>query len=124
MRALAPLLILNQSYGALSFVYPVRQQFSCHTSRNVIQTSPASSKRSSQIRMVAAAPPALGTEETDGTDSEDRANSAAVGGKITEDRRVVSLYDTTLRDGTQMEGISASVNDKLKIAKELHKFGT
>ncbi|CAN0537611.1 unnamed protein product, partial [Laminaria digitata] len=40
-----------------------------------------------------------------------------------EDRRVVHLYDTTLRDGTQMEGISASVNDKLKIAKELHSFG-
>jgi 2-isopropylmalate synthase len=29
----------------------------------------------------------------------------------------IELYDTTLRDGTQMEGISLSVEDKLKIAR-------
>ena len=30
----------------------------------------------------------------------------------------VLLYDTTLRDGTQWEGISLSVEDKLKIARQ------
>ena len=33
------------------------------------------------------------------------------------------LYDTTLRDGTQSEGISLSVNDKIKIAQRLDEFG-
>ncbi|RME73664.1 MAG: citramalate synthase, partial [Chloroflexi bacterium] len=33
------------------------------------------------------------------------------------------IYDTTLRDGTQGEGISLSCNDKLKIAKKLDEFG-
>jgi 2-isopropylmalate synthase len=35
----------------------------------------------------------------------------------------VYLYDTTLRDGTQREGISYSVEDKLKIARRLDEFG-
>ncbi len=35
----------------------------------------------------------------------------------------ISIYDTTLRDGTQSEGISLSVNDKLKIARRLDEFG-
>jgi 2-isopropylmalate synthase len=35
----------------------------------------------------------------------------------------IMLYDTTLRDGTQGEGISLSCNDKLKIAKKLDEFG-
>src|SRR5919108_3752280 len=35
----------------------------------------------------------------------------------------ISLYDTTLRDGTQGEGISLSCNDKLKIAQKLDEFG-
>lgn len=35
----------------------------------------------------------------------------------------VQLYDTTLRDGAQQEGISFSVADKLKIAKELDELG-
>ncbi len=33
------------------------------------------------------------------------------------------LYDTTLRDGTQGEGISLSVEDKIKIALRLDQFG-
>ncbi len=33
------------------------------------------------------------------------------------------LYDTTLRDGTQREGISLSLDDKLKIARKLDEFG-
>ncbi|HEY3374573.1 MAG TPA: citramalate synthase [Candidatus Aquicultor sp.] len=35
----------------------------------------------------------------------------------------VTLYDTTLRDGAQREGISFSVADKLKIVRELDKLG-
>jgi 2-isopropylmalate synthase len=35
----------------------------------------------------------------------------------------VHLYDTTLRDGTQREGVSLSVDDKLKIARKLDEFG-
>ena len=33
------------------------------------------------------------------------------------------LYDTTLRDGSQAEGISLSVSDKLKIARQLDAMG-
>ena len=35
----------------------------------------------------------------------------------------IFLYDTTLRDGTQGEGVSLSCNDKLKIAAKLDEFG-
>ncbi len=35
----------------------------------------------------------------------------------------VYLYDTTLRDGSQREGISFSVDDKLKIAPKLNELG-
>ena len=35
----------------------------------------------------------------------------------------VELYDTTLRDGAQMEGLSLSVEDKLKIARKLDELG-
>ena len=37
--------------------------------------------------------------------------------------RHIQLYDTTLRDGTQREGISLSLDDKLKIAARLDAFG-
>src|SRR6202007_1322073 len=37
--------------------------------------------------------------------------------------RPISLYDTTLRDGTQGEGISFSVQDKIRIADKLTAFG-
>jgi 2-isopropylmalate synthase len=37
--------------------------------------------------------------------------------------RKVSIYDTTLRDGTQAEGISFSVQDKIRIAEKLDAFG-
>jgi 2-isopropylmalate synthase len=33
------------------------------------------------------------------------------------------LYDTTLRDGTQGEGVNLSVDDKLKVARRLDDFG-
>src|SRR5205823_8719096 len=35
----------------------------------------------------------------------------------------VQLYDTTLRDGAQMEGMSLSVEDKLKITRKLDELG-
>ncbi len=35
----------------------------------------------------------------------------------------IELFDTTLRDGTQGEGINLSVNDKLAIAQKLDEFG-
>ncbi|MBD3376350.1 citramalate synthase [candidate division KSB1 bacterium] len=35
----------------------------------------------------------------------------------------LEIYDTTLRDGAQSEGISFSVDDKIKIAKKLDDFG-
>lgn len=35
----------------------------------------------------------------------------------------IQIYDTTLRDGTQGEGVSFSVADKLRIAEKLDQFG-
>ena len=35
----------------------------------------------------------------------------------------ITLYDTTLRDGAQGEGISFSVQDKINIARKLDSFG-
>ncbi|MCI0397356.1 MAG: citramalate synthase [Chloroflexi bacterium] len=35
----------------------------------------------------------------------------------------IYVYDTTLRDGAQREGLSLSLNDKLKIAQRLDDFG-
>ncbi|MDW7739864.1 MAG: citramalate synthase [Bacillota bacterium] len=35
----------------------------------------------------------------------------------------IDIYDTTLRDGSQREGVSLSVADKLKIAEKLDDFG-
>lgn len=35
----------------------------------------------------------------------------------------VFIFDTTLRDGTQMEGLTLTVDDKLKIAKKLDELG-
>jgi 2-isopropylmalate synthase len=39
------------------------------------------------------------------------------------DNKKVEIYDTTLRDGAQAEGISFSVADKVKIAHRLDEFG-
>ena len=35
----------------------------------------------------------------------------------------IQLYDTTLRDGAQREGLSLSAEDKVKIARELDRLG-
>jgi 2-isopropylmalate synthase len=37
--------------------------------------------------------------------------------------RSVDLYDTTLRDGVQREGLSLSLDDKLKVAQRLDRLG-
>ncbi len=44
-------------------------------------------------------------------------------GMASESVRTVEIYDTTLRDGAQQEGISLSVEDKLAITKMLDEFG-
>ncbi|MFM7819717.1 MAG: hypothetical protein ACKPAF_02495, partial [Actinomycetota bacterium] len=36
---------------------------------------------------------------------------------------LVEVFDTTLRDGMQVEGVSASVQDKLRIAEQLDYLG-
>jgi 2-isopropylmalate synthase len=43
--------------------------------------------------------------------------------KVQDGARRVALYDTTLRDGTQGEGVSLSCDDKLRIARRLDEFG-
>src|SRR5450759_2818736 len=35
----------------------------------------------------------------------------------------IAIYDTTLRDGTQGEGVSFSAEEKLKVARKLDEFG-
>ncbi len=42
---------------------------------------------------------------------------------LPEPRPGVDLYDTTLRDGTQREGISLSVDDKLRVARTMDSLG-
>ena len=37
--------------------------------------------------------------------------------------RSIQLYDTTLRDGTQREGLALSLDDKLRIARALDRLG-
>jgi 2-isopropylmalate synthase len=37
--------------------------------------------------------------------------------------RVITIYDTTLRDGTQGEGVSFSMEDKVRLASRLDAFG-
>ena len=40
-----------------------------------------------------------------------------------DNRRHVEVFDTTLRDGSQLEGISLTVDDKLRIAEQLDHLG-
>jgi 2-isopropylmalate synthase len=42
---------------------------------------------------------------------------------MSDDRRSVEIFDTTLRDGSQLEGISLTVDDKLRIAEQLDFLG-
>ena len=41
---------------------------------------------------------------------------------INEQLKMIELFDTTLRDGTQGEGVNLSVDDKLRIADKLDDF--
>ena len=43
--------------------------------------------------------------------------------KASSEPELVRVYDTTLRDGTQREGISYTLEDKLRIAEHLDAFG-
>ena len=38
-------------------------------------------------------------------------------------RRMIRIYDTTLRDGTQGEGVSFSMEDKVRLASRFDAFG-
>ena len=38
-------------------------------------------------------------------------------------RMMIEIYDTTLRDGTQREGISLSCDDKIRVARRLDELG-
>lgn len=42
---------------------------------------------------------------------------------MSSDARKIEIYDTTLRDGSQLEGISLTVEDKLRIAEQLDYLG-
>ncbi len=44
-------------------------------------------------------------------------------GELAGTRRSVEVFDTTLRDGLQVEGVSATVDDKLRIAEQLDYLG-
>ena len=39
------------------------------------------------------------------------------------ENKLIEIFDTTLRDGTQGEGVNLSVDDKLRIAEKLDEFG-
>src|SRR5512132_1676046 len=47
----------------------------------------------------------------------------ASGGMSTDGTQRIAIYDTTLRDGSQGEGVNFSLEDKLRIARKLDEFG-
>tara|TARA_B100000686_G_scaffold355049_1_gene469419 strand:- start:1261 stop:2895 length:1635 start_codon:yes stop_codon:yes gene_type:complete len=47
----------------------------------------------------------------------------AINENIKRKKNLIELFDTTLRDGTQGEGVNLSVDDKLRIAAKLDEFG-
>ena len=65
--------------------------------------------------------PASADDGAPATDSS--VNSAVVLPRAPRQRDRVEIYDTTLRDGTQLEGISVTVDDKLRIAEQLDWLG-
>jgi len=59
-----------------------------------------------------------------GSSQERRASAGGVSpSAASATRRKIEIYDTTLRDGSQLEGISLTVDDKLRIAEQLDWLG-
>lgn len=116
MRLGAALLVLWHAPLTVAFVHPVQQ---------LVGTRAGDVRGWCPPQMVATSPipSTLTTQGMGSPVGEEYATSGNAGAETSQGLRVVELYDTTLRDGTQMEGISASVNDKLKISRELHNFG-
>ena len=42
---------------------------------------------------------------------------------MSEEPRHILIYDTTLRDGCQAEGVSLTLEDKLEVARRLDELG-
>jgi len=61
--------------------------------------------------------------EKEATAQHKRAAAAAEPGKPGKVARRIEIYDTTLRDGTQGEGVNYTVHDKLAVARRLDEFG-
>lgn len=79
---------------------------------------------SSALYSTASDPSKLDTQEATSTSDPDKWLKDSL---ELEDRCVIGpnevlVYDTTLRDGTQMESVAATCDDKLKIVRRLHTF--
>lgn len=135
MRSLqVALLTLSQASSALAFLHPTPQALGCARGGGDRSSRPpgtvglqmmVASAPASTVNAPAAAAAINGgagvVDRSGGTEASSLEGKAVEG--VGEELRTVEMYDTTLRDGTQMEGISASVNDKLKIARQLAGFG-
>jgi 2-isopropylmalate synthase len=64
-----------------------------------------------------------GSGASGGSSSRERTTAAGVSPAAESDRKKIEVYDTTLRDGSQLEGISLTVDDKLRIAEQLDWLG-
>ena len=71
----------------------------------------------------AAADPAAARLAAAGPSSDLEARARAAAAVAGRTPAAVEIYDTTLRDGSQLEGISLTVEDKLRIARELDRLG-
>ncbi|MGK7912198.1 MAG: citramalate synthase [Synechococcus sp.] len=58
---------------------------------------------------------------TDGIARDESALHTVAGDEV--DKFAISIYDTTLRDGAQQDGLSLSVQDKVRIARQLDRLG-
>jgi 2-isopropylmalate synthase len=64
------------------------------------------------------------SEANEGSSPRERTATGGVSPPVGSDRiRKVEIYDTTLRDGSQLEGISLTVDDKFRIAEQLDWLG-
>ena len=69
--------------------------------------------------------PTTSRQEKQRSRRSDAAGRESVSGRAgaADSTRQVEIYDTTLRDGAQLEGISLTVDDKLRIAEQLDWLG-